>query len=50
MLDDLYGLMSKLETGEVLADAGVGQSDLTRAALVNHTYRAGKASWTGRPS
>jgi SAM-dependent methyltransferase len=50
LLDDLYGLMSPLEPGAVLADAGVGQSDLTRAALVNHTYRAGKASWTGRPS
>ena len=50
LLDDLYGLMSPLEPGAVLVDAGVGQSDLTRAALVNHTYRAGKASWTGRPS
>lgn len=50
LLDDLYGLMSPLEPGAVLVDAGVGQSDLTRAALVNHTYRAGKASWTGRPA
>ena len=50
LLDDLYGLMSPLEPGAVLVDAGVGQSDLTRAALVNHTYRAGKASWTGRSS
>ncbi|HEY7130503.1 MAG TPA: PilZ domain-containing protein [Nitrospira sp.] len=50
LLDDLYGLMSPLEPGAVLVDAGVGQSDLTRAALVNHTYRAGQASWTGRPS
>ena len=50
LLDDLYGLMSPLEPGAVLVDIGVGQSDLTRAALVNHTYRAGHASWTGRPS
>jgi PAS domain S-box-containing protein len=50
LLDDLYGLMSPLEPGAVLVDAGVGQSDLTRAALVNHTYRAGQATWTGRPS
>jgi SAM-dependent methyltransferase len=50
LLDDLYGLMSPLEPGAVLVDAGVGQSDLTRAALINHTYRAGRASWTGRPS
>jgi PAS domain S-box-containing protein len=50
LLDDLYGLMSPLEPGAVLVDAGVGQSDLTRAALVNHTYRAGQASWTGRPA
>ncbi|HET9846658.1 MAG TPA: PilZ domain-containing protein [Nitrospira sp.] len=44
LLDDLYGLMSPLDSGSVLADAGVGQGDLTRAALVNHTYRAGQAS------
>ena len=50
LLDDLYGLMSPLEPGAVLVDAGVGQSDLTRAALINHTYRAGQSSWTSRPS
>ena len=50
LLDDLYGLMSPLNPGAVLVDAGIGQSDLTRAALVNHTYRAGHASWTGRPA
>ncbi|HKE61467.1 MAG TPA: PilZ domain-containing protein [Nitrospira sp.] len=50
LLDDLYGLMSPLDPGAVLVDAGIGQSDLTRAALVNHTYRAGQASWKGRPS
>jgi PAS domain-containing protein/SAM-dependent methyltransferase len=50
LLDDLYGLMSPLEPGAVLVDTGVGQSDLTRAALINHTYRAGQSSWTGRPS
>jgi len=49
LLDDLYGLMSPLEPGAVLVDAGVGQSDLTRTALVNHTYRAGQSSWTDRP-
>ena len=42
--------MSPLEPGAALVDASVGQSDLTRAALINHTYRAGKASWTDRPS
>ncbi len=50
LLDDLYGLMSPLDSGYVLVDAGVGQSDLTRAALVNHTYRAGQASPIGRRS
>jgi SAM-dependent methyltransferase len=50
LLDDLYGLMSPLDSGAILVDAGIGQSDLTRAALVNHTYRAGHASWTGRPA
>jgi PAS domain S-box-containing protein len=48
LLDDLYGLMSPLDSGSVVVDAGVGQSDLTRAALVNHTYRAGQASPLGR--
>ena len=50
LLDDLYGLMSPLDPGAVIVDAGIGQSDLTRAALVNHTYRAGQGSWKGRPS
>jgi SAM-dependent methyltransferase len=50
LLDDLYGLMSPLEPGAVLVDASIGQSDLTRAVVVNHTYRAGQAAWTDRPS
>lgn len=50
LLDDLYALMSPIEPGIAIVDAGVGQSDLTRAALVNHTYRAKQASWTGKPS
>ncbi|HSB45039.1 MAG TPA: PAS domain S-box protein [Nitrospira sp.] len=50
LLDDLYGLMSPLNPGAILVDAGIGQGDLTRAALVNHTYRAGQTSWTGKPS
>ena len=50
LLDDLYGLMSPLNPGTVLVDAGIGQSDLVRATLVNHTYRAKQASWTGRPA
>ncbi len=50
LLDDLYGFMSPLNPGTVLVDAGTGESDLTRAALVNHTYRAGHAGWTGKPS
>ena len=50
LLDDLYNLMSPLEPGAILADAGIGQSDVTRTALVNFTYRAKQASWTGKPS
>lgn len=50
LLDDLYGLMSPLDPGAVIIDTGIGQSDLTRAVLVNHTYRAGQASWSGKPS
>ncbi|WP_455389766.1 class I SAM-dependent methyltransferase, partial [Petrachloros mirabilis] len=50
LLDDLYNLMSPLEPGAILVDAGIGQSDLTRTALVNFTYRAKQASWTGKPS
>jgi PAS domain S-box-containing protein len=50
LLDDLYSLMNPLDPGTVLGDAGIGESDLTRATLVNHTYRAGQAGWTGKPS
>jgi PAS domain S-box-containing protein len=40
LLDDLYALLSPLHSGMVIVDAGIGQSDLTRTLLVNHTYRA----------
>lgn len=50
LLDDLYGFMSPLDPGTVLVDAGIGESELTRTALVNHTYRARQATWTGKPS
>jgi len=50
LLDDLYSLMSPLEPGAILVDAGIGQSDLTRTALVNYTYRAKQVSWTDKPS
>jgi len=50
LLDDLNSLMSPLEPGAILVDAGIGQSDLTRTALVNYTYRAKQTSWTGKPS
>jgi len=50
LLDDLYGLMNPIEPGMTIVDAGVGQSDLIRAALVNHTYRAKQSSWSGKAS
>ena len=50
VLDDLYGLMSPLEPGTVLIDAGIGEKDLTCTTLVNHTYRAGQTGWTGQPA
>lgn len=50
LLDDLYGLMTPIEQGIILADVGIGEGDLTRTTLVNHTYRAGQAGWTGKPA
>lgn len=39
LLDDLYAFLSPLSPGMAIVDAGIGQSDVTRAMLVNHTYR-----------
>jgi SAM-dependent methyltransferase len=39
LLDDLYAFLTPLDPGMTIVDAGIGQSDLTRALLVNHTYR-----------
>ena len=50
VLDDLYGLMSPIDPGAILLDAGIGEKDMIRATLVNHTYRAGQTSWTGQPA
>jgi PAS domain S-box-containing protein len=50
LLDDLYGLLSPLDPGTATVDADIGPGDLTRATLVNYTYRAGQGGWTGQPS
>jgi PAS domain S-box-containing protein len=39
LLDDLYAFLMPLEPGMTILDAGIGQSDVTRAMLVNHAYR-----------
>ncbi|HJT18857.1 MAG TPA: PilZ domain-containing protein, partial [Nitrospira sp.] len=39
LLDDLYAFLMPLESGMTIIDAGIGQSDVTRAMLVNHAYR-----------
>jgi SAM-dependent methyltransferase len=39
LLDDLYAFLSPLEPGMTIVDSGIGQSDVTRALLVNHAYR-----------
>jgi SAM-dependent methyltransferase len=39
LLDDLYAFLTPLEPGITIVDAGIGQSDVTRAMLVNHAYR-----------
>jgi PAS domain S-box-containing protein len=39
LLDDLYAFLGPINQGMTVVDAGIGQSDLTRALLVNHTYR-----------
>ena len=50
VLDDLYGLMTPIDPGAMLIDAGIGEKDVIRATLVNHTYRTGQTSWTGQPA
>lgn len=50
VLDDLYGLMSPIDPGAILIDAGIGEKDVIRATLVNHTYRTSQTSWTGQPA
>ncbi|BCA57032.1 hypothetical protein W02_41720 [Nitrospira sp. KM1] len=39
LLDDLYAFLGSLASGTVVVDVGIGQSDLSRAVLINHTYR-----------
>ncbi len=39
LLDDLYAFLSPLPEGIEILDTGIGQSELSRALLVNHTYR-----------
>jgi SAM-dependent methyltransferase len=39
LLDDLYAFLSPLQEGMEILDTGLGQSELSRALLVNHTYR-----------
>ena len=50
LLDDLYRFMSPLDAGSVSVDAGIGESDLIRASLVNHLYRTGHATWISKSS
>ena len=46
LLDDLYRLLSPLESGSTLADVGVGQGDFVRATMVNHAYRSRQRGWS----
>jgi SAM-dependent methyltransferase len=39
LLDDLYAFLSPLDPGMTVLEAGIGQSDVARALLVNHAYR-----------
>jgi len=39
LLDDLYVFLTPLDPGMIIVDAGIGQSDVIRAMLVNHAYR-----------
>ena len=48
VLDDLYGLMSPIDPGAILIDAGIGEKDLTRATLINHTYRGSRTGWSSQ--
>jgi PAS domain S-box-containing protein len=45
LLDDLYRLVSPLESGSILADMGVGQGDFLRATMVNLAYRSRQRGW-----
>ncbi|NOS80631.1 MAG: PAS domain S-box protein [Nitrospira sp.] len=46
LLDDLYRLLSPLESGSMLAEVGVGQGDFVRATMVNHAYRSRQRGWS----
>ncbi len=39
LLDDLYAFLSPLQEGKCVLDTGLGQSEVSRALVVNHTYR-----------
>jgi len=39
LLDDLYMFVGPFKEGMILLDVGLGQSELSRALLVNHAYR-----------
>ncbi|HEU4684660.1 MAG TPA: PilZ domain-containing protein [Nitrospira sp.] len=49
LLDDLYAFLAPLESGMAVVDAGIGQSDVTRAMLVNHAYRTRQRGVTSEP-
>lgn len=38
LLDDLHAFLTPLSPDTIVLDAGVGQSDMTRTILVNHSY------------
>ncbi|SLM48825.1 conserved protein of unknown function [Nitrospira japonica] len=38
LLDDLHAFLTPLSLETIVVDAGIGQSDMTRTILVNHSY------------
>lgn len=38
LLDDLHAFLTPLSPDTIVVDAGIGQSDMTRTILVNHSY------------
>lgn len=45
-LDDVYASLAPLNPGDITTDLGAGESDLIRAIMLNHLYRAGRADWS----